>query len=137
MRNSNNFNDTDRTEGGGGGNLIYLLAGCGIGATLALLFAPKAGSELRGDLSEITRKGYDETLELAHQMKDRSADLYQTIKESSNRVYDLAAERLSMAEKTLKEAQPMAGELANGEIGKKTGKPNQQPPSGNNPGSAF
>lgn len=36
--------------------LIYMLAGVGLGAIIGaaagLLFAPKAGSELRGDLSE-------------------------------------------------------------------------------------
>ena len=37
--------------------LTYLLIGGGIGAIIALLFAPKAGSELRGDIADVTRKG--------------------------------------------------------------------------------
>ncbi len=36
--------------------LSYLLIGGGIGALLALLFAPKSGHELRGDIADVTRK---------------------------------------------------------------------------------
>ena len=39
--------------------LTYLLIGGGIGAVLALLFAPKSGQELRGDIADATRKGID------------------------------------------------------------------------------
>jgi len=35
--------------------LIYLLIGGGIGAILALLFAPKSGKELRSDIAGVTR----------------------------------------------------------------------------------
>ena len=48
-------------------NLSYLLIGGGIGAGLALLFAPKAGSELRGDISaqEVSDCNDAETVGLA------------------------------------------------------------------------
>ena len=40
-------------EGGGGGSFVMgLLTGTVLGAGLGMLFAPKAGSELRGQLSE-------------------------------------------------------------------------------------
>ena len=39
--------------------LTYLLVGGGIGAILALLFAPKSGQELRGDIADVTRKGVE------------------------------------------------------------------------------
>ena len=39
--------------------LTFLLIGAGIGATLALLFAPKSGRELRGDIADYTRRGVD------------------------------------------------------------------------------
>jgi gas vesicle protein len=43
----------DYREGGGGGSFVMgLLTGTVLGAGLALLFAPKAGSELRNQLSE-------------------------------------------------------------------------------------
>lgn len=34
-----------------GNGLVYLLAGGGIGAAIALLFAPKTGAKLRGDIA--------------------------------------------------------------------------------------
>ena len=43
----------NRTRGGGGGSFVMgLLTGTVLGAGLGMLFAPKAGSELRNQLSE-------------------------------------------------------------------------------------
>ncbi|NJM52639.1 MAG: YtxH domain-containing protein [Blastocatellia bacterium] len=39
--------------------LTYLLIGGGIGAILALLFAPKSGQELREDIADATRKSLE------------------------------------------------------------------------------
>ena len=47
--------------------LTYLLIGGGIGAVLALLFAPKSGQELRGDIADATRKGIDRSREASRQ----------------------------------------------------------------------
>jgi gas vesicle protein len=108
MPNTNN-NDVQNYSGSNvGSNLAFLLAGCGIGATLALLFAPKSGRELRSDITDITKRGYDETLELAHDLKERSADLYQSVRESADRWYGFAAEKLSLAETTFDEAKQLA-----------------------------
>lgn len=41
--------------------LSYSLNGGGIGVILALLFAPKAGDELRSDIADATRKGMNKT----------------------------------------------------------------------------
>ena len=71
----------------------YLLAGGGIGAGLALLFAPKSGVELRTDISDLTKKGYDETVGIAYQLKEQSADAFYTLKEKTAKVYDLAANK--------------------------------------------
>jgi len=46
--------------------LTYLLIGGGIGAVIALLFAPKSGQELRGDIADATRKGIDRSREAAN-----------------------------------------------------------------------
>jgi gas vesicle protein len=40
-------------------DLIYLLLGAGVGAILALLFAPKSGKELRSEIADVTRRGLD------------------------------------------------------------------------------
>ena len=52
--------------------LTYLLIGGGIGAVIALLFAPKSGQELRGDIADATRKGIDRSREAAQQLGDRA-----------------------------------------------------------------
>jgi gas vesicle protein len=98
--------------------LFYLLVGGGIGATLALLFAPKSGADLRTDITDLTRKGYDGTLELAGQLKEQSAGIYQTVKEKTDKVYDLAATKLSLAQSKIDETIDVAVDKANGEIGK-------------------
>lgn len=98
--------------------LFYLLVGGGIGATLALLFAPKSGADLRTDITDLTRKGYDGTLVLAGQLKEQSAGIYQTVKEKTDKVYDLAATKLSLAQSKIDETVEIAVDKANGEIGK-------------------
>lgn len=103
------------TAGSVKSNLTYLLIGGGIGATLALLFAPKSGADLRSDISDLGRKGYDETLELASNLKDHSTDLFHSLKEKTDKVYDLAAAKLSRAG-DLSGADETPGEVINGEI---------------------
>src|SRR5438132_10237915 len=44
---------------GGGDKFLYFLAGAGIGAVLALLFAPKTGRETRDLLTRKTNEGRD------------------------------------------------------------------------------
>jgi len=98
MNRSTYLQDKDSTISGGGmgSNLMYLLIGGGIGATLALLFAPKAGSELRQDISSAAQRGYDETLEIAGKVKDQSSQLYGSIKDRADQIYGYAAEKLNL-----------------------------------------
>ena len=95
---------------------LYLLVGGGIGAAVALLFAPKSGADLRGDISDLTRKGYEGTLELADNLKSQSADVLQTLKEKKDQVYDFAATKLARAESGVENAIDTAGDVINGEI---------------------
>ena len=56
----------DRDYGDGiSTRLTYFLVGAGIGAVMALLFAPKSGEELRSDIADATRKGIDKSKEAA------------------------------------------------------------------------
>src|SRR5947209_13138166 len=57
--------------------LTYLLVGGGIGAVLALLFAPKSGSELREDIADVTRKGIERSREAAAQIQDKAGEYYE------------------------------------------------------------
>ena len=49
------YNQYDMEGGGGGGFIMGLLAGTVLGAGLGILLAPKAGSDLRGQLGEQAR----------------------------------------------------------------------------------
>jgi len=55
--------------------LCFLLGGV-VGAAVALLFAPKSGRELRGDIADATRKGVDRTRETALLARERAGEYY-------------------------------------------------------------
>jgi gas vesicle protein len=75
--------------------LTYLLIGGGIGAVLALLFAPKSGQELRGDIADATRKGIDKSREAAQQLGDRAGEYYEQTRERAGELYSQASEKAS------------------------------------------
>jgi len=67
-----NGNDGMGNNGSGGSFVIGLMAGTVLGAGLAMLFAPKAGSELRsqlaeqaGELAKRAQEGYRKAREAA------------------------------------------------------------------------
>jgi gas vesicle protein len=84
--------------------LTYLLIGGGIGAILALLFAPKSGEELRGDIADATRKGIDRSREAAQQLSDRAGEYYEASRERASELYSQAAEKVGDVAKTAREA---------------------------------
>ncbi|MCI0389654.1 MAG: YtxH domain-containing protein [Acidobacteria bacterium] len=65
-------------QSGGGDKLVYFLIGAGIGAITALLFAPKSGSELRSEIADATRKGFDYARDTGRDLGERASDYYQT-----------------------------------------------------------
>ena len=83
--------------------LTYLLIGGGIGAVIALLFAPKSGHELRGDIADATRKGIDKSREAAQQFGDRASEYYETTRERATDFYSQAAERVGEVAQTARE----------------------------------
>ena len=83
--------------------LTYLLIGGGIGAVLALLFAPKSGQELRGDIADATRKGVDRSREAAQQLGDRAGQYYETTRERATELYSQAAEKVGEVAQTARE----------------------------------
>jgi len=84
--------------------LTYLLIGGGIGAILALLFAPKSGQELRGDIADATRKGIDRSREAAQQLSDRAGEYYEATRERASELYTQAAGKVSEAAQTARDA---------------------------------
>ena len=78
------MNNDDRSGGSDvTPRLTYLLIGGGIGALIALLFAPKPGSELRGDIADVTRKGIDKSREAASFVGDKAGDYYGAVREKA------------------------------------------------------
>jgi gas vesicle protein len=75
--------------------LTYLLIGGGIGAVIALLFAPKSGQELRGDIADATRKGIDKSREAAQQVGERAGEYYDATRERATELYSQASEKAS------------------------------------------
>jgi gas vesicle protein len=98
--------DDYRRESGDGisTRLTYLLIGGGIGAILALLFAPKSGHELRGDIADATRKGLDRSREAAQQLGDRAGEYYEATRGRAAELYSQAAERVTEVAHSAREA---------------------------------
>ncbi len=83
----------DREETSASTKLTYLLVGGGIGAVLALLFAPKSGVELRGDIADVTRKGIEKGKETATQLQDKAEEYYEVSREKATEFYQTAQEK--------------------------------------------
>jgi gas vesicle protein len=73
--------------------LTFFLVGAGIGAVLALLFAPKSGEELRSDIADATRKGIDKSREAAQQLGTKASEYYDTARETAGEYYEATRER--------------------------------------------
>jgi gas vesicle protein len=81
--------DRFEREEGGGSFLMGLLAGTVLGAGLGMLFAPKAGSELRSQLVDQTGKlrekadqSYQQASEKVSQIVDRGREAYDKARSS-------------------------------------------------------
>jgi len=84
-------------ETGGGGFLIGLLCGTALGAAIGLMFAPKAGSEIRqrlyestGDIRRKAAETYDQASEQVNNMVtkgreavDRGREAFETARQSA------------------------------------------------------
>ena len=84
--------------------LTYLLIGGGIGAILALLFAPKSGQELRGDIADATRKGIDKSRETAQELGQRAGEYYETTRDRAGELYATATSKVGEVAQTAREA---------------------------------
>ena len=104
---SENYSNGREVSGGGSGmsrNLAYLLIGGGIGAGLALLFAPKAGAELRSDIADTARQGYDGAVDLAGRVKEQSVGLYNNVLSKRDNLLNLAGDAMTETKDRVTEA---------------------------------
>ncbi len=94
----------EREEASASTKLTYLLIGGGIGAVLALLFAPKSGVELRGDIADVTRKGLEKGRETASQLQEKAGEYYEVTRERAGEFYNSAQEKAGELREKAKEA---------------------------------
>ena len=94
---ANGYDRFDNEGNGGGSFVMGLLTGTVLGAGLGMLFAPKTGSELRGQLTEQANSlanqaqgGYRKATETAGEWADRGKDAYGKAREAVNKGADEA-----------------------------------------------
>src|SRR5688572_31268950 len=81
-------------EGGGGGSFVMgLLTGTVLGAGLGMLFAPRAGAELRSQLSEQAANLSNTASETARRAGERSEEHTSELQSQSNLVCRLLLEK--------------------------------------------
>ena len=102
--------DHDRDDTSAATKLTYLIVGGGIGAILALLFAPKSGIELREDIADVTRKGIEKSKEAAAQLQEKAGDYYEVSRDKASELYQTAADK---AGELSEKAKSVAANTAN------------------------
>jgi gas vesicle protein len=76
---------------------------------VALLFAPKSGQELRGDIADATRKGIDRTRETASQLGTKAGEYYEATRDRASELYAVAADKAGEAASAAREAASRRG----------------------------
>ena len=117
-------------EDGGGSFLMGLLAGTVLGAGLGMLFAPKAGAELRNQLNEQAGKLRSTANDTLNQVKSTAGDTYSQATDKVSQIVDRGREAYERARSTA--AGSMGGNQ--GTTGNTGGSPTS-PGSGNQTGS--
>ena len=100
----------NRNETNLSNKLTFLVVGGGIGAILALLFAPKAGTDLRQDIAVAARNGAEQTRETAQLVKEQATAYYGTARDKVGEVYQTVAQKAQ--EFPEKARQAVAGQTA-------------------------
>jgi len=70
-----------------GGPIGFLLVGVGVGAALALLFAPKSGQELRGHIGRRYRNTVEGVSQRTKDLRERGSNLLGFNRETEERQY--------------------------------------------------
>ena len=84
-----------------GEKLLYFLSGLGIGATVALLWAPKSGSETRADLTDSLAEGREYVRQQASDINDALAGTIQRGKEVVRETSKMAADAFDQGKAAL------------------------------------
>ncbi len=91
-------------EDNSGDKFVYFLIGAGMGAIAALLFAPKAGSELRADIADATKRSADQARDQARQVGERATEYYQASAEYATDLAERSKEAITDVTERSREA---------------------------------
>lgn len=91
-------------EDNSGDKFVYFLIGAGMGAIAALLFAPKAGSELRADIADVTKRSADQARDQARHVGERATEYYQASAEYATDLAERSKEVITDAAERSREA---------------------------------
>jgi gas vesicle protein len=80
---SHDYDDDLRT-------ITWFLAGMGVGATVALLFAPKSGKETRRLIARNAERSREYLEDTAERLRDRGKDLYDKGRDVARDARDMA-----------------------------------------------
>ena len=78
----------EATQGSNVAFLTGLFAGAAIGTGLGLLFAPRAGSELRGQIADSAAAAGDAVSKTVDGLTERRRDLYERVRNVASRAED-------------------------------------------------
>ncbi len=90
-------------ESGFSTQLTCFLLGGAVGALAALLFAPKSGRELRGDIADATRQGVDRA-------RDKANEYYEVSRERATELYSTASSKAGEVAGAARQAAARRGE---------------------------
>ncbi len=92
-----------REESGFSTQLTCFLLGGAVGALAALMFAPKSGRELRGDIAVATRQGVDRA-------RDKANEYYEVSRERATELYSTASSKAGEVAGEVRQAATRRGE---------------------------
>jgi len=96
------------SENDGGSNLGFFLAGLGIGAILALLFAPKSGKETRDYITQKAEEGKDYVKAKTEELRRQAEDAVEKGKDLVSKQKDLLSAALEAGKQAYQEEKSKA-----------------------------
>jgi gas vesicle protein len=95
-----------------GSRFIWFVAGAAIGAAVALLYAPKTGTETRRLIREKSKEGADAVAETSRDMYERGRELYEKGRSLADEAIDLLERGKEIVEKATSTVQEQIKDAA-------------------------
>lgn len=92
------WKDQYRTEG----FLVGLLVGAASAALASLLFAPKAGKDLRKDIGDTTNKAWGQASDYIDTAKDKGHEVVEDVSDKASSYFNVAGDEVDKAAKKTK-----------------------------------